>query len=69
MFWSVSVDLTEAGLADWEHVAASIYRAVSIVQRAPDEQLQRSYAEAAELAAVRFDWRDRWAVRGSCQLS
>lgn len=59
MLFKVGIELTEAGLGSVEHVAASVYRAVAALQRTTDEQLASSYAEAAQLSRLRFDWRDR----------
>ncbi|KAF8073057.1 PXM16 [Scenedesmus sp. PABB004] len=60
MFWRVRVALTAVGEEDAavQHVVASVLRGVAMLQRCSDAQLAQTWHEAAELAALRFDWRE-----------
>lgn len=59
MLWKVMLQLTETGLDHVPHIVGSVYRGIGALARATDAQLEGSYAEAAQLSGVRFDWRDR----------
>ncbi|KAF6262496.1 Metalloenzyme, LuxS/M16 peptidase-like protein [Scenedesmus sp. NREL 46B-D3] len=58
MFWRLTLSLTQAGEEAVDHVVATVYRAIQVLQRCSDEQLQKTWQEAATLAQLRFDWRD-----------
>ncbi|WIA09303.1 hypothetical protein OEZ85_008710 [Tetradesmus obliquus] len=58
MFWRLTLSLTQAGEDALEHVVATVYRAIQVLQRCSDDQLHQTWQEAASLAQLRFDWRD-----------
>ncbi|GBF97149.1 insulin-degrading-like metalloprotease [Raphidocelis subcapitata] len=57
-FWRLELQLTEAGEGAVPHVLGTLARAVRLLRTASTEQLRAAHSEAAELASLRFDWRD-----------
>eukprot|EP00775_Hariotina_reticulata_P010378 gene10378-10536_t len=58
MFWRVAVSLTDAGERQVEHVVATIFRAIQVLEKCSDQQVTDTWREAAGLAALRFNWQD-----------
>ncbi len=59
MWWGVTLQLTEAGLARVPHLVLAVHHALGLVRALPDARRRAVYQEAAQVAELRFEFADR----------